>query len=88
MAYIHAIAAGQLELALYAVSLLVSALPEKILSLIWMRGFGRRGFGRRYCQMLWIEMSSRGVLLLASLHQLSIDEHGSGSHQGNQMMSV
>jgi hypothetical protein len=48
MAYIHAIAAGHLELALYAVSLLVSALPEKILSLIWMRGFGRRGFGRGF----------------------------------------
>jgi hypothetical protein len=44
MAYIHAIAAGHLELALCAVSLLVNALPEKIL-LLWMRGFGRRGFG-------------------------------------------
>jgi hypothetical protein len=44
MAYIHAIAAGHLELALYAVSLLVSALPEELL-LILMRGFGRRGFG-------------------------------------------
>jgi hypothetical protein len=44
MAYIHAIAAGHLELALYAVSLLVSALPEEIL-LLGMRGFGRRGFG-------------------------------------------
>jgi hypothetical protein len=44
MAYIHAIAAGHLELAPYAVSLLVSALPEEIL-LLGMRGFGRRGFG-------------------------------------------
>ena len=44
MAYIHAIAAGQLELALYTVLLLVSALPEELL-LIRMRGFGRRGFG-------------------------------------------
>jgi len=44
MAYIHAIAEGHLELALYAVSLLVSALPEELL-LILMRGFGRRGFG-------------------------------------------
>ena len=44
MAYIHAIAAGHLEFALYAVSLLVSALPEELL-LIRMRGFGRRGFG-------------------------------------------
>ena len=47
MTYIRAIAAGHLELALCAVSLLVSALPEKIL-LLWMRGFGRRGFGRGF----------------------------------------
>ncbi len=47
MAYIHAIAAGHLELALYAVSLLVSALPEELL-LIRRRGFGRRGFGRGF----------------------------------------
>jgi hypothetical protein len=47
MAYIHAIAAGHLELALYTVSLLVSALPEEHL-LIRMRGFGRRGFGRGF----------------------------------------
>jgi hypothetical protein len=45
MAYIHAIAAGHLELALYALSLLVNALPDELL-LIRMRGFGRRGFGR------------------------------------------
>jgi hypothetical protein len=44
MAYIHAIAAGHLELALYKVSLLASALPEELL-LTLMRGFGRRGFG-------------------------------------------
>ena len=44
MAYIHAIAARHLELALYAVSLLVSALPEELLLTV-MRGFGRRGFG-------------------------------------------
>ena len=47
MAYIHAIAAGHLELALYAVSLLVSALPYELL-LLRMRGFGRRGFGRGF----------------------------------------
>jgi hypothetical protein len=46
MAYIHAIAVGHLEWALYAVSLLAGALPEEIL-LIRMRGFGGRGFGRR-----------------------------------------
>ena len=48
MAYIHAIAAGDLEWALYAVSLLVSVLPDELL-LIQRRGFGRRGlgFGRR-----------------------------------------
>ena len=34
-------------MALCAVSLLVNALPEKIL-LLWMRGFGRRGFGRGF----------------------------------------
>jgi hypothetical protein len=44
MAYIHAIAAGHLEWALYAVSLLVSVLPGE-LQLIQSRGFGRRGFG-------------------------------------------
>jgi hypothetical protein len=44
MAYIHAIAVGHLELALYAVSLLVSALPEELLLTV-MRDFGRRGFG-------------------------------------------
>ena len=48
MAYIHAIAAADLEWALYAVSLLMSVLPEEFL-LIQRRGFGRRGlgFGRR-----------------------------------------
>ncbi len=48
MAYIHAIAAGDLEWVFYAVSLLVSVLPDKLL-LIQRRGFGRRGlgFGRR-----------------------------------------
>ena len=44
MVYIHAVAAGHVELALYAVSLLVSVLPDD-LTLIRMRGFGRRGFG-------------------------------------------
>jgi len=33
MVYIHAIAAGHLEWALYAISLLVSALPDEILLL-------------------------------------------------------
>ena len=47
--YIHAfVAAADLEWALFAVSLLVSVLPEEFL-LIQRRGFGRRGigFGRR-----------------------------------------
>jgi hypothetical protein len=44
MVYIHAIVAGHLEFALYAVSLPVSALPEELLLTV-MRGFGRRGFG-------------------------------------------
>jgi hypothetical protein len=45
MAYLHAIAAGDLGWALYAVSLLVSVLPDALL-LILRRGFGRGGFGR------------------------------------------
>jgi hypothetical protein len=44
MAYIHAIAAADLEWALYSVSLLVGVLPDEVL-LIQRRGFGRRGFG-------------------------------------------
>jgi hypothetical protein len=44
MAYIHAIAAGHLQWALYAISMLASALPKE-LQLTLMRGFGRRGFG-------------------------------------------
>lgn len=47
MAYIHVIAAEHLGWVLCAISLLVSALPEEIL-LFWMRGFGRRGFGRGF----------------------------------------
>jgi hypothetical protein len=48
MAHIHAIAAGDLEWALYALSLLVSILPDALL-VIQRRGFGRGGvgFGRR-----------------------------------------
>jgi hypothetical protein len=42
--YIHAIAAGHLQWALYAISMLASALPKE-LQLTLMRGFGRRGFG-------------------------------------------
>jgi hypothetical protein len=44
MAYIHAIATGQLEWALCTVSLLASALPDGLLLGV-IRGFGRRGFG-------------------------------------------
>ena len=44
MAYVHVIATGDLQWALYAVSLLVSALPDEFL-LIQRRGFGRGGFG-------------------------------------------
>jgi hypothetical protein len=45
MYYLHAIAAGDLQWALYAVSLLVSVLPDDLL-LLMRRGFGRGGFGR------------------------------------------
>ncbi len=48
MAYIHAIAAGHLEWTLYAISLLVSALPDELLLIIRRMGFGRRGFGRGF----------------------------------------
>jgi hypothetical protein len=44
MAYIHAIAAEHLQWALYAISLVVGALPEGFLPIL-LRGFGRRGFG-------------------------------------------
>jgi hypothetical protein len=47
MTYIHAIAAGDIEWVLYAVSLLVSVLPDELLLITQRRGFGRRGFGRR-----------------------------------------
>jgi hypothetical protein len=47
MDYIHAISAGYLEWALYAVALLAGVLPDKLLVIVLMRGFGRRGFGRR-----------------------------------------
>jgi hypothetical protein len=42
---IHAIAAGDPGWALYAASLLVCVLPDKLLLIIQRRGFGRRGFG-------------------------------------------
>jgi hypothetical protein len=45
MDYLHAIAAGDFQWALYAVSPLVSVLSEAFL-LILRRGFGRGGFGR------------------------------------------
>ena len=44
MAYIHPIAAEHLQWALYAISLVVGALPEGFLPILLM-GFGRRGFG-------------------------------------------
>jgi hypothetical protein len=45
MDHINAVFAMHLGWASYTVTLLVSALPGEIL-LVWMRGFGRRGFGR------------------------------------------
>ena len=47
MAYIHAIAAGDLEWVSYAVSLLVSVLVDQLL-LIRRMSLGRRGFGRGF----------------------------------------
>ena len=48
MAYLHAISAGNLEWAVYAVSLLAGVLPDALL-MVQRRGFGRGGvgFGRR-----------------------------------------
>ena len=45
MDYLHAIAAGDLRWALYAVALLVSVLSDELL-LVLRRGFGRGGIGR------------------------------------------
>jgi hypothetical protein len=44
MAYLHVIAAGDLQWTLYAVALPVIVLQNELL-LILRRGFGRRGFG-------------------------------------------
>jgi hypothetical protein len=44
MTYFHAMAAGHLQWAMYAISMLASALPEGLLFIL-MRGFSRRGFG-------------------------------------------
>jgi hypothetical protein len=44
LAYIDAIAAGDLEWVMYAVSMLAGALSDELL-LIQRRGFGRGGFG-------------------------------------------
>lgn len=46
MAHVGTILAGHLDWAVYALSLVVGALPEG-LALIQRRGFRRRGFGRR-----------------------------------------
>ena len=54
MAYIYAVAVGDLEWLLYTVSFLRGVLPDELL-LIHGRGFGRRGvgFGRR-CGSFWL----------------------------------
>lgn len=46
MAHIEAVLIGNLQWVLYAVPLLVGALPDLVLAL-QRRGFGRGGFGRR-----------------------------------------
>jgi hypothetical protein len=76
MACIHdVIAAGRLEWALYAVSLLVSAMPDGVL-LIRMRGFGGRGirFGRgrgsfRFLRILFVLLFTTvlGPIVLVAL---------------------
>ena len=49
MAYIYAIATGDLEWLLYTVPLLASVLADELLLIVQRRGFGGRGpgFGRR-----------------------------------------
>jgi hypothetical protein len=42
---IHAITAGNLKWALYAVALIISVLPEGLLLIMHRRGFSRSGFG-------------------------------------------
>ena len=46
MSYIHAIMAGHLQWAVYAIMLLAGTLTDGLLALVLRRGFGRRGFGR------------------------------------------
>jgi transketolase N-terminal domain/subunit len=53
MVCIHAIAAGHPECAMYAVLLLVGALPEELLS-IRMRGFGRGRGSFRLLRVLFV----------------------------------
>ena len=48
MTYIHAIAASNLDWALYSVSLVASMLPEGFLLIANRMGVGRRGFGRGF----------------------------------------
>ena len=45
MAYIYAVAVGDLEWLLYTVSLLASVLADELLLFVQRRGFGRRGVG-------------------------------------------
>lgn len=69
MAIIHdAISAGQLEWALYAVSILVSAMPDEVL-FIRMRGFGRRRGSFRLVRILFVLLFTTilGPIVLVAL---------------------
>ena len=68
MGYIHEIAAGQLEWALYAASLFVGALGDEIL-LIWMRGFGRGRGSFRLFRILFVLLftTTLGPVVLVAL---------------------
>ena len=46
MTFIHATSVGHIEWVMYAVTLLTGVLSEGLLTVVRMRGFGRRGFGR------------------------------------------
>ena len=73
MAYIHAITAGDLQRALYAVSLLVSILLDEFLLVAW-RGFGRGGLGSGRARIV---QSIQGSVR-ASVHHLARANRASG----------
>jgi hypothetical protein len=64
---IHASAVGDPGWALYAVSLLVSVVPDKLLMILLKRGFGRRGFGFGRARLLFRLLRVLFTLLFTTL---------------------